>query len=42
MLAPFVELGYRHVVFGFPAPYDEETMIPADHGGAADARRSVG
>ena len=26
MLAPFVELGYRHVVFGFPAPYDEETM----------------
>ena len=26
MLAPFVELGYRHVIFGFPAPYDEETM----------------
>jgi len=26
VLAPFVELGYRHVVFGFPAPYDEETM----------------
>jgi len=25
-LAPFVELGYRHVVFGLPAPYDEETM----------------
>jgi alkanesulfonate monooxygenase SsuD/methylene tetrahydromethanopterin reductase-like flavin-dependent oxidoreductase (luciferase family) len=25
-LAPFVEVGYRHVVFGFPAPYDEETM----------------
>ena len=24
--APFVELGYRHLVFGFPAPYDEETM----------------
>jgi alkanesulfonate monooxygenase SsuD/methylene tetrahydromethanopterin reductase-like flavin-dependent oxidoreductase (luciferase family) len=26
MLAPFVELGYRHVIFGLPAPYDEETM----------------
>jgi alkanesulfonate monooxygenase SsuD/methylene tetrahydromethanopterin reductase-like flavin-dependent oxidoreductase (luciferase family) len=26
ILAPFVELGYRHVVFGFPAPYDQETM----------------
>ncbi len=26
VLAPFVETGYRHVVFGFPAPYDEETM----------------
>lgn len=25
-LAPFVELGYRHLVFGFPAPYDEESM----------------
>jgi alkanesulfonate monooxygenase SsuD/methylene tetrahydromethanopterin reductase-like flavin-dependent oxidoreductase (luciferase family) len=25
-LAPFVELGYRHVVVGFPPPYDEETM----------------
>ncbi|HXG40356.1 MAG TPA: LLM class flavin-dependent oxidoreductase [Candidatus Limnocylindrales bacterium] len=25
-LAPFVELGRRHLVFGFPAPYDEETM----------------
>jgi alkanesulfonate monooxygenase SsuD/methylene tetrahydromethanopterin reductase-like flavin-dependent oxidoreductase (luciferase family) len=25
-LAPFVELGYRHVITGFPAPYDEETM----------------
>jgi alkanesulfonate monooxygenase SsuD/methylene tetrahydromethanopterin reductase-like flavin-dependent oxidoreductase (luciferase family) len=25
-LAPFVRLGYRHVVFGFPAPYDSETM----------------
>ena len=26
MLAPFVELGYRHLIFGFPAPYDEESM----------------
>ena len=25
--APFVELGYRHIVVGFPAPYDEETMV---------------
>ena len=22
----FVESGYRHIVFGFPSPYDEETM----------------
>jgi alkanesulfonate monooxygenase SsuD/methylene tetrahydromethanopterin reductase-like flavin-dependent oxidoreductase (luciferase family) len=26
MLLPFVQAGYRHVVVGFPAPYDEETM----------------
>ena len=26
MLAPFVKLGYKHVIFGLPAPYDEETM----------------
>jgi alkanesulfonate monooxygenase SsuD/methylene tetrahydromethanopterin reductase-like flavin-dependent oxidoreductase (luciferase family) len=26
LLAPFVELGYRHMIFGFPAPYDEESM----------------
>jgi alkanesulfonate monooxygenase SsuD/methylene tetrahydromethanopterin reductase-like flavin-dependent oxidoreductase (luciferase family) len=25
-LAPFVELGYRHLNAGFPAPYDEESM----------------
>jgi alkanesulfonate monooxygenase SsuD/methylene tetrahydromethanopterin reductase-like flavin-dependent oxidoreductase (luciferase family) len=25
-LAPFLELGYRHVVAGFPAPHDEESM----------------
>jgi alkanesulfonate monooxygenase SsuD/methylene tetrahydromethanopterin reductase-like flavin-dependent oxidoreductase (luciferase family) len=25
-LRPFVELGYRHLVVGYPAPYDEETM----------------
>jgi alkanesulfonate monooxygenase SsuD/methylene tetrahydromethanopterin reductase-like flavin-dependent oxidoreductase (luciferase family) len=23
----FVELGYHHLVFGFPSPYDEETMV---------------
>jgi alkanesulfonate monooxygenase SsuD/methylene tetrahydromethanopterin reductase-like flavin-dependent oxidoreductase (luciferase family) len=26
MLQPYVEAGYRHVVVGLPAPYDEETM----------------
>jgi alkanesulfonate monooxygenase SsuD/methylene tetrahydromethanopterin reductase-like flavin-dependent oxidoreductase (luciferase family) len=26
ILAPFVEAGYRHLIFGFPAPYDEESM----------------
>lgn len=25
-LAPFLELGYRHLIAGFPAPYDEESM----------------
>ena len=25
-LAPFIEFGYRHLIFGFPAPYDEESM----------------
>ncbi len=25
-LAPLVELGYHHLVAGFPAPYDEESM----------------
>lgn len=25
-LLPFVEAGYRHLVAGFPAPYDEESM----------------
>ena len=24
--APYLELGYRHLIFSFPAPYDEETM----------------
>jgi alkanesulfonate monooxygenase SsuD/methylene tetrahydromethanopterin reductase-like flavin-dependent oxidoreductase (luciferase family) len=23
---PFVRQGYRHLVFGFPSPYDDETM----------------
>ena len=26
-LAPLVALGYRHIICGFPAPYDEESMI---------------
>lgn len=25
-LAPYLELGYRHLICGFPAPYDEESM----------------
>jgi alkanesulfonate monooxygenase SsuD/methylene tetrahydromethanopterin reductase-like flavin-dependent oxidoreductase (luciferase family) len=25
-LLPFVEMGYRHLIFGFPHPYDEESM----------------
>jgi alkanesulfonate monooxygenase SsuD/methylene tetrahydromethanopterin reductase-like flavin-dependent oxidoreductase (luciferase family) len=25
-MAPYLELGYRHVICGFPAPYDEESM----------------
>jgi alkanesulfonate monooxygenase SsuD/methylene tetrahydromethanopterin reductase-like flavin-dependent oxidoreductase (luciferase family) len=25
-LAPFVEIGYRHLIAGFPTPYDEESM----------------
>ena len=25
-LAPYLEIGYRHLVAGFPSPYDEETM----------------
>jgi hypothetical protein len=23
---PFLDLGYRHLIFGMPAPYDEETL----------------
>lgn len=26
IVAPYLDLGYRHLVFGFPSPYDEETM----------------
>jgi alkanesulfonate monooxygenase SsuD/methylene tetrahydromethanopterin reductase-like flavin-dependent oxidoreductase (luciferase family) len=26
VLAPYVAAGYRHVIVGFPSPYDEETM----------------
>jgi alkanesulfonate monooxygenase SsuD/methylene tetrahydromethanopterin reductase-like flavin-dependent oxidoreductase (luciferase family) len=25
-LAPFLEIGYRHLIAGFPSPYDEESM----------------
>jgi alkanesulfonate monooxygenase SsuD/methylene tetrahydromethanopterin reductase-like flavin-dependent oxidoreductase (luciferase family) len=25
-LAPFVNIGYRHLIAGFPSPYDEESM----------------
>jgi alkanesulfonate monooxygenase SsuD/methylene tetrahydromethanopterin reductase-like flavin-dependent oxidoreductase (luciferase family) len=25
-IAPYLELGYRHLIAGFPAPYDEESM----------------
>jgi len=25
-LAPYLGIGYRHLIAGFPAPYDEETM----------------
>jgi alkanesulfonate monooxygenase SsuD/methylene tetrahydromethanopterin reductase-like flavin-dependent oxidoreductase (luciferase family) len=26
MLAPYPEIGYHHLIAGFPAPYDEESM----------------
>ena len=25
-IAPFLDIGYRHLIAGFPAPYDEESM----------------
>jgi alkanesulfonate monooxygenase SsuD/methylene tetrahydromethanopterin reductase-like flavin-dependent oxidoreductase (luciferase family) len=25
--APYLPMGYRHVIFDFPSPYDEETMV---------------
>jgi hypothetical protein len=25
-MAPFLEIGYRHFIAGFPSPYDEESM----------------
>ena len=27
MLSPYPEIGYRHLIFGHPAPYDEETAV---------------
>ena len=26
LLRPFVDAGYRHLICGFPPPYDEESM----------------
>ena len=26
-IRPYLELGYHHVLCGFPAPYDDETMV---------------
>ena len=26
MIAPFLEIGYRHLIAGFPSPHDEESM----------------
>jgi alkanesulfonate monooxygenase SsuD/methylene tetrahydromethanopterin reductase-like flavin-dependent oxidoreductase (luciferase family) len=26
-IAPYLEIGYRHLIVGFPPPYDEETMV---------------
>ena len=26
MLAPYPEIGYRHLIAGFPAPHDDESM----------------
>ena len=26
-LAPYVDLGYRHLIAGMPADYDEESMV---------------
>ena len=25
-IAPYLEIGFRHLIFGFPSPYDEESM----------------
>ena len=26
-LAPYLEIGYRHLIVGYPAPYDEESAV---------------
>ena len=26
-LAPYLELGYRHLIANFPGPYDEESVV---------------
>ena len=40
MLAPFVALGYRHLVGGFPADYDEEFIYALRDRGEAAAREA--
>ena len=40
-LAPFVELGYRHLIAGFPSPYDEESMTRLADRGPPAARARV-
>ena len=38
MLAPYASIGYRHLIAGFPSPYDEESMTRLMHRGEAEAR----
>ena len=37
-IAPYLELGYRHLIAGFPSPYDEESMTRLATEVRADAR----
>jgi alkanesulfonate monooxygenase SsuD/methylene tetrahydromethanopterin reductase-like flavin-dependent oxidoreductase (luciferase family) len=40
-LAPFLEIGYRHFICGFPSPYDEESMtrLATEVRGMVEARQ---